>query len=84
MTIERVHDLQPESLAELIAESEQHGLRFVWRLADEWASGVNRFDRTGERLFVAREGERIVGVGGVNIDPYPTPGISAGCDISMC
>jgi ribosomal protein S18 acetylase RimI-like enzyme len=35
----------------LIAESEQQGLRFVRRLADEWASGANRFDRPGEALF---------------------------------
>ena len=70
MTIERVNDLQPESLAALITESERHGLRFVRRLADEWASGVNRFDRPGEALFVARDGECVVGVGGLNIDPY--------------
>ena len=70
MIIERVRDLRPESLAALIAESERHGLRFVRRLADEWASGVNRFDRPGEALFVARDGEHTVGVGGLNIDPY--------------
>ena len=71
--IEHVHDLQPESLAALIAESEGHGLSFVRRLADEWAAGVNRFDRPGEALFVARE-QRIVGVGGLNIDPYVAAG----------
>jgi ribosomal protein S18 acetylase RimI-like enzyme len=71
--IERVHDLQPESLAALIAESERDGLRFVRRLADEWASGMNRFDRPGEALFVARD-QRIVGVGGLNIDPYVAAG----------
>ena len=74
VTIERVRDLQPESLAALIAESEQHGLRFVRRLADEWAAGVNRFDRAGEALFAARAGEQLVGVGGLNIDPYAATG----------
>ena len=70
VAIERLTDLQPERLAPLIAESEQHGLRFVRRLADEWASGANRFDRPGEALFLARSGERAVGVCGLNVDPY--------------
>ena len=70
MAIERVTDLQPERLAPLIAESEQHGLRFVQRLADEWTAGANRFDRPGEALFLARSGERVVGVCGLNVDPY--------------
>jgi len=70
VAIERPTDLQPERLAPLIAESEQHGLRFVRRLADEWTAGTNRFDRPGEALFLARSGERVVGVCGLNIDPY--------------
>ena len=61
-----------DCLAELIVESEQHGLRFVRRLADEWASGANRFDRPGEALFVARSAGDVVGVCGLNVDPYAT------------
>jgi ribosomal protein S18 acetylase RimI-like enzyme/uncharacterized glyoxalase superfamily protein PhnB len=68
--IQRLSDLEPNDLALLIADSEAHGLRFVRRLAEEWAGGVNRFDRPGEALFVARNDERVVGVGGLNIDPY--------------
>src|SRR5882762_6981156 len=70
VAVERLPDLQPERLAPLIAESERHGLRFVRRLANEWASGVNRFDRPGEALFVARSSTDVVGVCGLNIDPY--------------
>ena len=70
VAIERLTDLQPERLAPLIAESERHGLRLVRRLVDEWASGANRFDRPGEALFVARSGEQVVGVCGLNIDRY--------------
>jgi len=36
------------------AESERAGYGFVRRLADEWASGANRFGRPGEALFAAR------------------------------
>ena len=70
VAIERLSDLQPECLATLIAESERGGLRFVRRLADEWTSGANRFDRLGEALFLARSGDDVVGVCGLNIDPY--------------
>ena len=67
---ERVATLEADALAPLIAESETSGLRFVRRLADEWATAANRFDRPGEALFVARDGAAIVGVGGLNVDPY--------------
>jgi GNAT superfamily N-acetyltransferase len=74
--IERISDLAAEQVTALVAESEAQGLRFVRRLAEEWASGANRFDRPGEAVFVARDDGR-VGVGGLNVDPYaaePTVG----------
>ena len=77
MTIERIRDLGAGQLAALVAESEAQGLRFVRRLAEEWVSGANRFDQPGEALFVARDDGRVVGVGGLNVDPYtaePTVG----------
>ncbi|HKC09802.1 MAG TPA: GNAT family N-acetyltransferase [Methylomirabilota bacterium] len=68
--IERLDGLPADRLAPLIAESEAAGLRFVRRLAEEWESGVNRFDRAGEALLGARRGRRLVGVCGLNVDPY--------------
>jgi ribosomal protein S18 acetylase RimI-like enzyme len=68
--IERLHDLPDDRLAPLITESEQAGLRFVGRLAEEWESGRNRFDRSGEALFGALTDRHLVGVCGLNIDPY--------------
>jgi GNAT superfamily N-acetyltransferase len=64
----------PEALAPLIAESEREGWRFVRRLAEEWARGANRFDRPGEALFVARAGASVIGVCGLNADPYAANG----------
>lgn len=58
------------ALEALVAESEQQGLRFVRRLVDEWTSGANRFDRPGEALFIARGDGHVVGVCGLNVDPY--------------
>ena len=72
MGIERLTHVTPELLAASIADSETHGLGFVRRLADEWASGANRFDRPGEALFAVRDAANIVAVGGLNVDPYTT------------
>jgi len=68
--IEHLTDLPAAGLIVLLAESEQAGLGFLRRLADEWASGVNRFDRPGEALFGARVGRELIAVGGLNVDPY--------------
>jgi ribosomal protein S18 acetylase RimI-like enzyme len=68
--IVRVRELRPDQIGELVTESEQAGPRLVRRLADDWASGSNRFERPGEALFAAVRAHRVVGVGGLNIDPY--------------
>ena len=68
--VERLDEIRPERIDPLVAESEQAGLGFVRRLAEEFASGRNRFDRPGETLFGATLRGRMVGVCGLNIDPY--------------
>jgi RimJ/RimL family protein N-acetyltransferase len=60
------------SFAPLIIESELEGWFFVRRLAEEWSSGANRFQRPGERLYLAHSGNKVIGVCGLNIDPYAT------------
>ena len=70
VAIEPLHDLTSSSVGELVAESERFGLRLVRRLADEWVTGANRFDRPGEILFGALVDGRLVGVCGLTIDPY--------------
>src|SRR4051794_4208398 len=46
----------------------------VRRLIDEWRDGVNRFDKPGERAYYATAEDRIVGVCGLNVDPYANDG----------
>jgi GNAT superfamily N-acetyltransferase len=70
VVVARLCDLPAEAFAPLIAESEREGWRFVRRLAGEWAAGTNRFDRPGEALFAAWAGGALVGVCGLNADPY--------------
>ncbi|HEU0013376.1 MAG TPA: GNAT family N-acetyltransferase, partial [Longimicrobium sp.] len=54
----------------LLDASAAEGFRFLARLRDEHASGRNRFDAEGEVLLGAFRGGELVGVGGLNRDPY--------------
>src|SRR5262249_41415061 len=75
ITIKPVSDVI--ALGDLLAESERDGWRHVRRLVDEWVAGTNRFRRRGEVLLVARAGDAVVGVCGLNLDPFaadPTVG----------
>lgn len=58
------------SIEAILAESESEGFIFLRRLIDNWESGSNRFDSAGEILLMAMANGDVVGVGGVNIDPY--------------
>jgi GNAT superfamily N-acetyltransferase len=71
LAVVRVLALDQRAFAPLLAAADAEGARFVRRLHDEWRSGANRFDRTGEALFAfaATDGAWL-GVGGVNVDPY--------------
>jgi GNAT superfamily N-acetyltransferase len=68
--IQRRFDLPPCGLAELVRESLSAGLPFVQRLVQDWSSGSNRFDQPGEGLFVAISDTQVIGVCGLNRDPY--------------
>jgi GNAT superfamily N-acetyltransferase len=68
--IETLHELPPAGIRDLLADSEAAGSRIVRRLVAEWADRTNRFDRPGEALFGAWAGGRLIGVCGLNVDPY--------------
>ena len=53
---------------EEIAVAEGH--LFVTRTRHEWEAGVNRFDRPGETFVLFGGDSQIVGMCGLNIDPY--------------
>lgn len=62
--------LGPEQLGSLEADATADGRNMVTRLIAEWLDGKNRFTLAGERAYVARIGDRICAVGGLNRDPY--------------
>jgi len=70
VAIERLSDVASGDVAGLLADSERLESRIVRRLVDEWVSGANRFDRPGEVLFGVRGARRLLGVCGLNVDPY--------------
>ncbi|MER9135762.1 GNAT family N-acetyltransferase [Mesorhizobium sp. M0830] len=51
-------------------ESRLEGYWMLVRLGNGWASGRNKFLRRGEALYGAWNGRELVGVCGLNIDPY--------------
>nr|WP_314534089.1 GNAT family N-acetyltransferase [uncultured Pseudomonas sp.] len=60
----------PPQIADLENAAVAEGFRFLTRLISEWHSGANRFDAPGECLMAAYLNERLVGIGGLSVDPY--------------
>lgn len=75
LQVQKIHRLSYSCLTDLANESQATGFRAIQRLVDEWNSGKNQFNRSGEALFVAQCPDRdwrgrTVGICGLNIDPY--------------
>jgi len=68
--ITKINTLPIADLQSLLDESRASGFRSIERLVVEWESGVNPFDKPGEALFIARKNKQIIGICGLNIDPY--------------
>lgn len=70
--IQKVNHLDTHKLLPLVEESTIEGFRHLKRLVNDYESGVNKFDKDGEALFIALQNNEIVGVCGLNSDPYVT------------
>ncbi|WP_081610727.1 GNAT family N-acetyltransferase [Cupriavidus neocaledonicus] len=66
----------PPQMADLEREASAQGFNFVGRLIDEWRGGSNRFNKPGERLLEVTDKGNLVGIGGLNVDPYIMDGIT--------
>ncbi|WP_426530390.1 GNAT family N-acetyltransferase [Bradyrhizobium sp. McL0615] len=67
--ITRLHEL-PSVIEPLRTDAARQGFRFVERLVSDWTSGANTFGQPGERILGAFTDAMLVGVGGLNRDPY--------------
>ncbi len=63
-------DLDVTDMTILRDEARAEGHEFLDRLYDEWSDGRNRFDREREILVGLFDGDALIGVGGLNQDPY--------------
>jgi GNAT superfamily N-acetyltransferase len=54
----------------LIDESQQEGYEFIQRTIEDWNSGANKFSKPGEKLWGLMLETTLIGIGGLNYDPY--------------
>lgn len=64
----KVKQLDTQKLNRLVEESTGEGFRHIKRLVDDFETGANKFDKDGEALFIAHQGNDVVGVCGLNQD----------------
>jgi ribosomal protein S18 acetylase RimI-like enzyme len=68
--VNEVTQLDLSSIAELIESSKNEGFNHLLRLQEEYKNGLNRFTNPGEVLFIAKSGDKIIGICGLTRDPY--------------
>ena len=68
--IKQVCELPVIELKPLIEDSRNQGILFVQRLVNDWISQINCFNQEGEILLIAKDQDQLVGICGLNIDPY--------------
>jgi ribosomal protein S18 acetylase RimI-like enzyme len=51
-------------------DAKEDGYRFVQRTIDEWLLHINSFSKKGEVLYGISVDDKIVAIGGLNIDPF--------------
>ena len=54
----------------LVQESKEEGFNFLKKLINEYENKLNTFNKTGECLYGIFQGEKLIGIGGLNEDPY--------------
>lgn len=69
-SVVRLQGLLHAEIRPLVVESISQGFTFVDRLVTEFENGTNRFDKPGEALFGLYQQQQLIGVGGLNRDPY--------------
>ncbi|RAK60464.1 GNAT family N-acetyltransferase [Phenylobacterium hankyongense] len=73
LQLARLSDELPTGFAALRCEADADGYRHMARLAQDWESGAERFDRPGEALLAAFLDGELAGIGGMTQEPLPAP-----------
>jgi GNAT superfamily N-acetyltransferase len=70
LELRKIGEDLPDGFDGLLSDSIRDGHRFLQWLHVEWHSGANRFSGPGERLIAVFENDRLIAIGGINVDPY--------------
>ncbi|PEK62861.1 GNAT family N-acetyltransferase [Bacillus wiedmannii] len=68
--IQQIEDLMIYEHDYLVQESKEEGFNFLIKLISEYENKINIFNKTGECLYGIFQGEKLIGIGGLNEDPY--------------
>ncbi|OTY80807.1 GNAT family N-acetyltransferase [Bacillus thuringiensis serovar vazensis] len=68
--IQQIEDLMIYEHEYLVQESKDEGFYFLIKLISEYENKINTFNKTGECLYGIFHGEKLIGIGGLNEDPY--------------
>ena len=68
--IKNTNELSLIELQPLLEDSRNQDIVFVDLLINEWIAKINCFNQEGEVLLLAKDDGKIVGLCGLNIDPY--------------
>jgi N-acetylglutamate synthase-like GNAT family acetyltransferase len=70
IVINRLDGLPPDISFELLQASIRENFSPIQWLIDRWKDGQNQFSLPGEALYEARDGDQLIGICGINQDPY--------------
>ncbi|MGE6541375.1 GNAT family N-acetyltransferase [Bacillus luti] len=68
--IQQIEDLMIYEHDYLVQESKDEGFHFLVKLISEYENKINTFNKTRECLYGIFQGEKLIGIGGLNEDPY--------------
>ncbi|MFJ7762638.1 GNAT family N-acetyltransferase [Bacillus toyonensis] len=68
--IQQIENLMKYEISHLVQDSKEGGFNFLIKLINEYENKINVFNKTGEYLYGIFQGEKLIGIGGLNEDPY--------------
>lgn len=68
--IQKIEELIKYEHDYLVQESKEEGFNFLIKLKSEYENKTNTFNKTGECLYGIFQGEKLIGIGGLNEDLY--------------
>ena len=68
--IQKIKELIKYEHDYLVQESKEEGFNFLIKLKSEYENKTNTFNKTGECLYGIFQGEKLIGIGGLNEDLY--------------